>query len=168
MTAFLALVHTDLLLYLRNRRALLMSLAAPILIGAFFGSLFNQREPQVQQVPVAVVDLDGSTLSAQVLAALRQRLPGRQRLDIALAAPADDALLAAVRSLPGVHQADARPEGLALVLADATAGAPGLAGSAAAVLALLAARGVVVEHLASQRATLEDVFIDLTGRQLRD
>ena len=71
MTAFLALVHTDLLLYLRNRRALLMSLAAPILIGAFFGSLFNQREPQVQQVPVAVVDLDGSTLSAQVLAALR-------------------------------------------------------------------------------------------------
>jgi ABC-type spermidine/putrescine transport system permease subunit II len=48
-----------------------MSLAAPILIGAFFGSLFNQREPQVQQVPVAVVDLDGSTLSAQVLAALR-------------------------------------------------------------------------------------------------
>ncbi len=71
MTAFLALVHTDLLLYLRNRRALLMSLAAPILIGAFFGSLFNQREPQVQQVPVAVVDLDGSALSAQVLAALR-------------------------------------------------------------------------------------------------
>ena len=71
MTAFLALVHTDLLLDLRNRRALLMSLAAPILIGAFFGSLFNQREPQVQQVPVAVVDLDGSALSAQVLAALR-------------------------------------------------------------------------------------------------
>lgn len=71
MTAFLALVHTDLLLYLRNRRALLMSLAAPILIGAFFGSLFNQREPQVQQVPVAVVDLDGSALSGQVLAALR-------------------------------------------------------------------------------------------------
>ena len=71
MTAFLALVHTDLLLDLRNRRALLMSLAAPILIGAFFGSLFNQREPQVQQVPVAVVDLDNSALSAQVLAALR-------------------------------------------------------------------------------------------------
>lgn len=71
MTAFLALVHTDLLLYLRNRRALLMSLVAPILIGAFFGSLFNQREPQVQQVPVAVVDLDGSALSAQVVAGLK-------------------------------------------------------------------------------------------------
>jgi hypothetical protein len=26
----------------------------------------------------------------------------------------------------------------------------------------------VVQHLASQRATLEDVFIGLTGRQLRD
>jgi ABC-2 type transport system permease protein len=71
MTAFLALVQTDLLLYLHNRRALLMSLVAPILIGAFFGSLFNQREPKVQQVPVAVVDLDRSALSAQVLAALR-------------------------------------------------------------------------------------------------
>lgn len=71
MTAFLALVHTELLLYLHNRRALLMSLAAPILIGAFFGSLFNQREAQVQQVPVAVVDLDGSALSARLLAALR-------------------------------------------------------------------------------------------------
>ncbi|GCL62449.1 ABC transporter permease [Pseudaquabacterium pictum] len=71
MTAFLALVHTDLLLYLRNRRALLMSLVAPILIGAFFGSLFKQREPQVQQVPVAVVDLDVSALSARLLAALR-------------------------------------------------------------------------------------------------
>jgi len=71
MTAFLALVHTDLLLYLRNRRALLMSLAAPILIGAFFGSLFDQREARVQQVPVAVVDQDGSALSARVLAALQ-------------------------------------------------------------------------------------------------
>lgn len=71
MTAFLALVRTDLLLYLNNRRALLMSLVAPILIGAFFGSLFNQREAQVQQVPVAVVDQDGSALSAAVLAALR-------------------------------------------------------------------------------------------------
>ena len=71
MTAFLALVQTDLLLYLHNRRALLMSLVAPILIGAFFGSLFNQREPQMQQVPVAVVDLDQSALSARVLAALR-------------------------------------------------------------------------------------------------
>ncbi len=71
MTAFFALVHTDLLLYLHNRRALLMSLVAPILIGAFFGSLFNQREPQVQQVPVAVVDQDGSALSARLLAALR-------------------------------------------------------------------------------------------------
>jgi len=124
---------------------------------------------EVERLADQLVIIDHGRVVAQgTLAALRQRLPGRQRLDIALAAPADDALLAAVRSLPGVHQADARPEGLALVLADATAGAPGLAGSAAAVLALLAARGVVVEHLASQRATLEDVFIDLTGRQLRD
>ena len=125
---------------------------------------------EVERLADRVVIIDHGRVVAQgTLATLRQGLPGQQRLDIALAAPADAALLAALHSLPGVHQAEARPEGLQVVLADpAGAGAAGLAGSAAVVLALLSARGVVVQHLASQRATLEDVFIGLTGRQLRD
>lgn len=126
---------------------------------------------EVERLADQVVIIDhGRVVAEGTLAALRQRLPGRQRLDLALATPADDALLDAVRALPGVHQADARPEGLAVVLDDTGAGAAtaDLAAPTAALLALLAARSVAVQHIASQRATLEDVFIDLTGRQLRD
>ena len=49
LTAFRALVRKDLVLYFSNRRALVMSIAAPIVIAAFFGSIFgagadNRRE----------------------------------------------------------------------------------------------------------------------------
>ncbi len=71
MTAFLALVQKDLLLYLNNRRAVLLSVLAPIVIAAFFGSLFGSSEPKPARIPVAVTDLDGSELSAAVVAALR-------------------------------------------------------------------------------------------------
>ena len=37
-----------------------------------------------------------------------------------------------------------------------------------ALLALADARGVEPQNLAIRRATLEDVFLDLTGRALRD
>jgi ABC-2 type transport system ATP-binding protein len=37
-----------------------------------------------------------------------------------------------------------------------------------AVLQTLQAQGLHVQHLRSGRATLEDVFLSLTGRQLRD
>jgi ABC-2 type transport system permease protein len=84
--AFVALVRKDLWLFLQDRRALLMNLLAPILIAAFFGSLFggsgnDGKKPT--RIPVAVVDLDGSPGSTQVLNALRdhasldvQILPG--------------------------------------------------------------------------------------------
>ena len=69
MTALLALVRKDLLLFLGNRRSLVMSLLAPILIAAFFGSLFS-GEAKISQVPVAVTDLDRSELSARIVASL--------------------------------------------------------------------------------------------------
>jgi ABC-2 type transport system ATP-binding protein len=37
-----------------------------------------------------------------------------------------------------------------------------------ALLAVLAERGVTVSHLTTHHATLEDVFVALTGRTLRD
>ena len=43
-----------------------------------------------------------------------------------------------------------------------------LARDTPAVLQALAARGVAVRHISSGRANLEDVFLALTGRQLRD
>lgn len=73
MNAFLALVRKDLYLHFSNRRAVLMSIIAPILIAAFFGSLFGSKKggDKPSPVPIAISDLDGSALSAKVSAALR-------------------------------------------------------------------------------------------------
>ena len=71
MTAFIALVRKDLLLHFSNRRAVLMSFVAPIVIAAFFGSLFGGKDSKPTDIPIAVTDLDGSDISAKVVAALR-------------------------------------------------------------------------------------------------
>src|SRR5580765_5089698 len=71
MTAFIALVRKDLVLYFSNRRSLLMAIVAPILIAAFFGSLFGGKDSKPANIPVAVTDLDRSELSAKLVAALR-------------------------------------------------------------------------------------------------
>lgn len=70
MQALLALVHAEITLHFSNRRAVLMSIVAPILIAAFFGSLFGGGSPMAG-IPVGVVDLDASPLSQRVVAALR-------------------------------------------------------------------------------------------------
>ena len=49
-----------------------------------------------------------------------------------------------------------------------TAGIDDLTQSAAQVMAALARGGVTVKHVSSGRASLETVFLSLTGRQLRD
>lgn len=69
VTAFTALVRKDLVLYFSNRRSLVMSIIAPIVIAAFFGSLFGSGG-RTSPIPVAVVDLDHSAFSAKLVAAL--------------------------------------------------------------------------------------------------
>ena len=69
-TAFFALVRKDLTLYFSNRRALIITLAAPIAIAAFFGSLFTGGDKTLTRVPIAVVDQDRSIISAQIVAGL--------------------------------------------------------------------------------------------------
>lgn len=70
MNAFIALLRKDLLLYLSDRRAVLMSVVAPILIAAFFGSLFGGDKGPAQ-IPVVLTDLDQSEVSARIGANLR-------------------------------------------------------------------------------------------------
>ena len=70
ITAFLALVRKDLVLYFSNRRALVMSIAAPIVIAAFFGSLFGPSSDKPSKIPVALTDLDHSALSQRVAASM--------------------------------------------------------------------------------------------------
>jgi ABC-2 type transport system permease protein len=72
-------------LYFSNRRSVIMSIAAPILIAAFFGSLFGRSDDEPAHVPVAVTDLDKSELSAQIVAALR----GDKSLDLTEAGEAE-------------------------------------------------------------------------------
>lgn len=71
MNAFIALVRKDLVLHFSNRRAVLMSVVAPILIAAFFGSLFGASDKGPAQIPVVMTDLDQSELSARIVANLR-------------------------------------------------------------------------------------------------
>src|SRR6185503_4864108 len=72
MNAFLALVRTDLRLYFSNRRALLIAVAAPILIAAFFGAMMGGAPgKRPARVPLAVVDQDRSALTQRIVAAMK-------------------------------------------------------------------------------------------------
>ena len=72
VTAFRALVRKDLLVFVRDRRAVAISVLTPILIAAFFGYLFGGSGDHTtrSRVPVAIVDQDASPLSGEVLAGL--------------------------------------------------------------------------------------------------
>jgi len=72
MNALLALVSVQIRLYLSDRRALLISVAMPIVIAAFFGMLFGGKSggDKPASVPVAIVDADRSELSERIVAAL--------------------------------------------------------------------------------------------------
>jgi ABC-2 type transport system permease protein len=73
MHAFIALVRKDLVLYFSNRRALLVSIAAPILIAAFFGALFDSgSSKRPLSIPVAVVDEDESEISKKIVVGMKR------------------------------------------------------------------------------------------------
>lgn len=92
MRALWALIRTDLGLYLADRRTLLMHIAAPIVMAAFFGYLFSDRNDEAPgKIPVAVADLDQSTLSRDIVGAL-----GKDAM-LAVSAIDEAAGLAAVR-----------------------------------------------------------------------
>ncbi len=71
MNALTALVRKDLVLYFSNKRALAITLAAPILIAAFFGAVMGGPPKKPARVPIAVVDLDTGPVSKGMVAALR-------------------------------------------------------------------------------------------------
>jgi len=107
---------------------------------------------------VAIVD-HGQRLALGAPAALIAALGGDQVVELTVAGEAPpDAELAALPAVRGV-----RRSGRALVLStgDARATLP-------AVLALAQTRGLALESLATRQASLEDVFVALTGRSLRD
>jgi ABC-2 type transport system ATP-binding protein len=102
---------------------------------------------------IVIID-HGRVVASGTQAELFARLPASQVLQIELDGEPDDAKLA---GLPGLHRMGQRLE---VAMAD-------VGREAGPLLAALAERGVGVRALSSARATLEDVFLALTGRQLR-
>jgi ABC-2 type transport system permease protein len=71
MTAIFALVRKDLLLYINDRRALAIHLLVPVIVAAFFGSLFGGAgNGKTGRIDIAVVQQDDSRFASQVAASL--------------------------------------------------------------------------------------------------
>ncbi len=70
MSALMALVRKDISQFVSDRRALIMSLAAPIAIAAMVGYIFNPKSSKPTSVPVAIADLDRSPLTREIVTAL--------------------------------------------------------------------------------------------------
>jgi ABC-2 type transport system permease protein len=70
MTALIALIRKDLILFLSDRRRLLVSLVLPVVVGAFFGYLTGGSAAR-GTIDVALVQQDSSDTGAKIVAGLR-------------------------------------------------------------------------------------------------
>ena len=100
----------------------------------------------------------GNVVASGSLAELYAKLPAAQTLQVDIEGHIDIGVLAA---LAGVKRAQKSGERVTLAMDDFTRDGCG-------VLQALAAADCKVRHISSDRGTLEDVFLALTGRQLRD
>src|SRR5258706_3570018 len=78
--AFVALIRRDLKLFFADRRAVLMSIVAPIAIGSFFGYIFggSGTQKETSRIPVLASDQDGSAISREIVS----RLTADKYLDV--------------------------------------------------------------------------------------
>jgi ABC-2 type transport system ATP-binding protein len=107
---------------------------------------------------VAIVDR-GKVIALDTPRALIARVVGQEVVEFQ--SPADGVDEAALRALPGVQAARRAGPGWALTVERPHVAIP-------ALLAFLDARGLPLDALSTHRASLEDVFVTLTGRNLRD
>jgi ABC-2 type transport system ATP-binding protein len=88
-------------------------------------------------------------------------LGGREVIEVTIGGGAGDAVLAALAEVTGVRGVRRVAEGLALSADPLHVALP-------ALLDHLRGAGMALERLATRHASLEDVFVSLTGRGLRD
>ena len=119
---------------------------------------------EVERLADHIVVIDhGRVLVDETPATLYARLPAQAALALTLAAAPDAALIAGLQALSGVDSVTpgvADPCQLQIGLHTAEAALP--------VMAWLAQQSCRVVHFATARTNLEDIFLSLTGRSLRD
>jgi ABC-2 type transport system ATP-binding protein len=117
---------------------------------------------EVERLCDRIVIIDhGKVLADDTLAGLLASAPVANKLTLTYDLPPDDAALAEIKGLPGVTKVDLTGSELSVSATDLGTAAP-------RVLERLAARGFSCQELTSRRSNLEDVFLALTGRTLRD
>ena len=115
---------------------------------------------------IVIID-HGTVVASGTLAELLRTLPAAQTLTLDISGTLAPDAVRALQALPGVRQLKLDAGQLTVGMND-IGDLGDLAQTAAAVLQTVAASGATVRHLGSGRANLEDVFLALTGRQLRD
>lgn len=71
LNTVIALVKKDIVRFLSSPRSLLISLAAPIFIAAFFGSLFGGNDKKPSAIPIVVIDQDDTPVSRKIMDGLK-------------------------------------------------------------------------------------------------
>jgi ABC-2 type transport system ATP-binding protein len=108
---------------------------------------------------IAIMD-HGHIVAEGTLAELQRSIPGKRRITLDLESSADGALTD-LRSLPGVVDVETTDNSLSLDVDSLETSLPG-------ILSTLASHSVRYGALASDRLSLEEVFLQKTGRSLRD
>jgi ABC-2 type transport system ATP-binding protein len=117
---------------------------------------------EVERLCDRVVIIDhGRVLADDTLTGLLAGAPVSNTLTLKYDVSPDGAALEEIKNLPGVIRVDLAGPELSVSATDLGTAAP-------RVLERLAARGFSCQELTSRRANLEDVFLALTGRTLRD
>jgi ABC-2 type transport system ATP-binding protein len=116
---------------------------------------------EVERLADHIVIIDhGKVLADDSPAALHRKLAAKALLRVELAQPAGAGLLDALRSQAGVTALASEGTTLDIGLTDNADAVP--------LLGWLQGQGQRPVHFATARASLEDIFLDLTGRTLRD
>jgi ABC-2 type transport system permease protein len=96
LTALAAIVAKDLRLFLTDRRAVMMSFAAPIVIASFFGAIFSSSVHGMAErarMAIYVVDRDRSPIARAIVAAVEDD----RNLSVSVSRDPDDAWMAVGR-----------------------------------------------------------------------
>ncbi len=116
---------------------------------------------EVERLADQIVIIDhGRLIANETPAALYQRLPAQAALHVTLGQPLTDATLQQLQRLPGVTKLAVQSLELDIALAAAD--------QALTVMSWLAAQGCQTQQFSTARTSLEDIFLTLTGRTLRD